>query len=147
MLWNAAQRLLDNYEDLTNVKNKLQRVDTKKLTYHEKAILRLMSSDEIKPMIRFVLEICSSAESMIKYLETNEFILFDVYAREKEFIVKWLSKVYDAKHIYRAFEDCELHDEQYLAVNKVQLLASVTKEKLSDQICNLKRGRKSKLSS
>lgn len=87
-LADAATVLLENYSELLILKTKLARIEEKRLTFHEKVIVRILLLADFKLQLLFVIDLCKSAESLIKFLEKNDLIVFDVYDRTKMFMAK-----------------------------------------------------------
>lgn len=52
---------------------------------------------DIKEQVLFVIESAAETEKLLKFLETNDFILFDVFDKIHAFLVTMMSRVYKPK--------------------------------------------------
>ena len=58
------------------IESQIYSLGKEKMSYYEEIIVRILSIKGIKSVIRFVIEVCSDAEKLIKFVETNDFVLF-----------------------------------------------------------------------
>ncbi|XP_049294373.1 uncharacterized protein LOC125769620 [Anopheles funestus] len=144
MLGNAAQVLLHNIDELFELKAKLTHSGRKKLSYHEDVIVRVLSIKGIRSIIRFVIEVCTDAEKLIKFLETNDFVLFKIYEYIKAFMSGWLGKVYEVEKIDNVFETKHLGlDSGFKKVEEIILPSCLAMTETNEQvIITLKEGMK-----
>ncbi|XP_058451946.1 uncharacterized protein LOC131430760 [Malaya genurostris] len=119
----AASTILANFDQLKQLKLNIQKMN--KHSFYEKEILKLLTLPDIKEQIMFIIEITQEAESLIKFLETNDFILFDVYDKINKFIAMFLTRFYDPEKIAIALDEKRLQEDDLLSDEDVIIYKSV----------------------
>ncbi|XP_055526160.1 uncharacterized protein LOC129718939 [Wyeomyia smithii] len=137
MLGNAAKVLMSNIDELYVLKSKLTHGTKKNLTYHEEAIVRILSMRGMKSMIQFVIDVCNDAEILIQYLESNEFILFRIHEKVKCFMTCWLAKIYDVDKIENVFTEKAIQSSHCKKVASVILPSAVCKFNDDEKVLTL----------
>lgn len=94
----------------------------------------MLSINGIKSMIRFVIDVCNDAERLIRFLETNEFVLFQIYDQMKVFMASWLGKIYEVDKIDQVFLDKIVKTSSLKQTQDIVLPSSITKHESKDKV-------------
>ena len=84
-----------------------------------------MEKPDILAQLSYVLEISEIVEPVLKYLELNEVIIFEIYDVLKEMTQKILMKIMDAKDFAAVFRDKTKLKEKCLAEADVRLSSAI----------------------
>lgn len=87
-----------------------------------------MSLPDIKEEILFVIESGAEAESLIKFLETNDFILFDVYETIRRFVERMLARVYNPDKIAEVIATSSFVENHFSSPDQICVFPKVVEK-------------------